>query len=122
MAESFAIGTRFAKYEIVRLIGEGGMGAVYEATHVELGKRVAIKTLLPAAARKNEVRARFLREGQVASRIRHLNVVDVTDVGEQDGSPYLVMELLGGEDLAHMLERTGPLPLDELLAIMLPVL
>jgi serine/threonine-protein kinase len=122
MAESFAIGTRFAKYEIVRLIGEGGMGAVYEAIHVELGKRVAIKTLLPAAAGKNEVRARFLREGQTASRIRHPNVVDVTDVGEQDGSPYLVMELLSGEDLSHMLERTGPLALDELLAIMLPVL
>jgi serine/threonine-protein kinase len=122
MAESFAIGTRFAKYELVRLIGEGGMGAVYEATHVDLGKRVAIKTLLPSAARKDDVRARFLREGQVASRIRHPNVVDVTDVGEQDGSPYLVMELLDGEDLARMLERTGPLPIDELLAIMLPVL
>ena len=68
------------RYEIVRLIGRGGMGSVYEAMHRDLRKRVAIKTLLPSLAVSQEAKQRFLREGEAASRIRHPNVVDVTDV------------------------------------------
>ena len=70
------------------------MGAVYEATHRDLKKRVAIKTLHPAVAALPGARARFLREGEAASRIQHPNVVDVTDVGAEGNIAYLVMEFL----------------------------
>ncbi|HVU50581.1 MAG TPA: serine/threonine-protein kinase [Polyangia bacterium] len=114
-------GARLGKYEIVRLIGSGGMGAVYEATHVEIGKRVAIKTLAPAVAAVAGARQRFLREAQLTSRLRHPNIVDMTDMGTEGRIAYLVMELLVGEDLAHRLERTGPMVPSELVDLMLPV-
>src|SRR5690349_18134195 len=94
-----APGATFGAYRIVRKLGEGGMGAVWEAVHGGLQKRVAIKTLHAAIANDAEPVARFLREGQVASMIRHAHVVDVTDVGVQDQTPYLVMEFLAGEPL-----------------------
>jgi len=102
-------------------MGHGGMASVYEAIHLDLKKRVAIKTLLPAVAASAEARARFLREGEAASRIRHPNVVDVTDVGTAGGTAYLVMEFLEGEDLAAMIERTGAMPIAAAIDILLPV-
>jgi len=97
------------------------MGAVFEAEHLHLGKRVALKTLPGLAAGDARAIERFLREGRAAARVRHPHVVDVTDVGVEDGVPYLVMELLEGEDLAARLRRTSPLPLPEALEILLPV-
>ena len=117
-----AAGTCLGKYQVVRLVGEGGMGAVYEGIHLEIGKRVAIKTMSPALAAIPDARARFLREAQLTSRVRHPHAVDVTDVGSEGGHTYLVMEFLEGEDLAHHIERRGPMPLDEIADIMLPVL
>jgi serine/threonine-protein kinase len=114
-------GTRLGKYEILRLLGAGGMGAVYEAAHVEIGKHVAIKVLGPAVAAIPGARARFLREAQLTTRVRHPNIVDVTDMGNENGQTYLVMELLRGEDLARRLSRTGPLSTREIADIMLPV-
>ena len=119
---AFAPGARLGKYLLVRLIGEGGMGAVYEAIHSELRKRVAIKTLLPDIAAIPEARARFLREGQATSRIRHAHVVDVTDVDSHEGVPFLVMEFLDGENLAEHFAQAGALPLERLVDLMLPVL
>jgi eukaryotic-like serine/threonine-protein kinase len=98
------------------------MGAVYEATHVDLKKRVALKTLLRKHASNKESKARFLREGEAASRIRHPNVVDVTDVGLDKGIPFLVMEYLTGESLAELLSKRGPLPMAEAVALILPIL
>ena len=115
-------GTELGRYQITRLMGRGGMGAVYEGTHRDLKKRVAIKTLHPSVAATPGARARFLREGEAASRIRHPNVVDVTDVGTEKGIAYLVMEFLEGEDLSALLGRTGALPFAESVDIMLPVL
>jgi serine/threonine-protein kinase len=115
-------GTCLGKYRVVRLVGEGGMGAVYEGIHLEIGKRVAIKAMSPALAAIPDARARFLREAQLTSRVRHPHAVDVTDVGSEAGHTYLVMEFLEGEDLARHIERRGPLPLDEIADIMLPVL
>ena len=89
-------GTRLGSYRLVRCIGEGGMGTVYEGVHEGLGKRVAIKTLHAQSARSEEVTARFLREGKAAAKIHHPNVVDVSDVAVHDGTPYLVMEYLRG--------------------------
>ncbi len=96
------------------------MGAVYEAVHRDLKKRVAIKVLSTAIAGE-EVRQRFLREGEAASRIQHPNVVDVTDVGTEGYLNYLVMELLEGEDLAHRLLRQRVMSPLEIADLLLPV-
>src|SRR5580692_10421363 len=119
--DTLAPGTELGRYQIVRLMGRGGMGAVYEATHRDLKKRVAIKTLHPAVAATPGARARFLREGEAASRIRHPNVVDVTDVAAEGSIAYLVMEFLEGEDLSSLLERAGALPFSESVDLLLPV-
>ena len=102
-------GTKLGTYGIERLIGVGSMGAVYEGVHRETGKRFAIKVLSPALAASPAARARFLKEAKLTAGLRHPNIVDVTDVGEDAGHSYLVMELLEGEDLAQRLRRSGPL-------------
>ncbi len=114
-------GTILGRYEIRRLLGQGGMGRVYEAQHRDLKKRVAIKTLLPALASNGDARERFLREGEAASRIRHPHVVDVTDVGSEGQVIYLVMEYLEGEDLARLIARQGSLSATQSADILLPV-
>lgn len=105
-------------YEITELLGQGGMGAVWTAKHLRLpGKRVAIKVLHGVAASDRESYARFRREAEIASRIGHPNIVTVHDFNVlPSGTPYLVLEYLEGEDLAHRLVR-GKLPLPAALAI-----
>jgi eukaryotic-like serine/threonine-protein kinase len=115
-------GQIFARYQIVRTIGEGGMGTVYEAFHPALKKRFAIKTLLPAIAQTPEFRTRFLREAEVAARINHPNIVRVTDVGTEGDTPYMVMEYLEGNTLGHLLAERGRLDFVESADILLPVL
>ncbi len=103
--------TAAGKYKLVRLLGEGGMGAVYEAQHSVVGRRFAIKFLHPELAGNTEIVARFQREAQAAGSLENENIAAVVDAGTaDDGAPYLVMEYLEGEDLAHLLVRTGPLP------------
>jgi serine/threonine-protein kinase len=114
-------GTHLGRYEIIKLLGQGGMGAVYEGVHRDLKKRVAIKTLLPSLTANHEARQRFLREGEAASRIRHPHVVDVTDVGVEGTLTYLVMEFLEGQDLSKLLSRQGALSFAQTADIMLPV-
>src|SRR6188768_493263 len=92
------------KYQVERVLGRGGMGAVVAARHLLLGERVALKFLLPDALAREDVVARFLREGQAAARIRGEHVARVHDVGQlEDGAPYLVMEYLEGQDLGEAL-------------------
>jgi len=114
-------GTRLGKYQIVRLVGEGGMGAVYEGVHLAIGKKVAIKVMRPDLAQDLDARARFLREAQLTSRVRHPHAVDVTDVGSEAGLTFLVMEYLDGEDLASYIEWRGRLPLEQAADFMLAV-
>ena len=114
-------GTRLGKYEVVRRLGAGGMGTVYEAIHAEIGKRVALKVLAPAVAAMEGARARFLREAQLTSKVRHLHAVDVTDMGTEGEHSYLVMELLSGEDLAARVARGGPMDPQELIDVVLAV-
>lgn len=118
---TLSAGTVLGRYTLGRCIGLGGMGAVYEATHNDLKKRVAIKVLDPRLAHDPEISARFLREGESAARIQHPHVVDIYDVGTQDDVSYLVMELLVGEDLGLLLERIGPLDAQSSTAYILPV-
>ena len=114
--------SRLGQYQIVRFLGEGGMGAVYEALHVELNKRVALKTLRSDVEALPTVKERFLREGRSAARIKHPNIVDVYDSGQSDGVAFLVMEYLDGEDLETVLRRETRLPVERALDIMVPVL
>ena len=103
--------TAGGKYKLVRLLGSGGMGEVYEAQHSIIGRRFAIKFLHPLLAGNSEVVARFQREAQAAGSLENENIAAVVDAGTaDDGAPYLVMEYLDGEDLAHLLVRGGPLP------------
>jgi serine/threonine-protein kinase len=118
---TLAAGTCLGKYQVVRLIGEGGMGAVYEGVHLGIGKKVAIKIMSPELAANLDARARFLREGQLTSRVRHPHVIDVTDVGTEAGLTFLVMELLDGEDLASFIQWRGRLPLEQAADVMLPI-
>jgi len=99
------------RYEIQRKVGEGGMGAVYEARHTVIGKRVAIKVLLDKYAEKADVVARLLQEARLASSIGHENIIDITDFGETaEGRTFVVMEFLDGESLHDLLVREGCLP------------
>jgi serine/threonine protein kinase len=99
-------------YEIVRVIGYGGMATVYEAHHTRLlNKRFAIKLLLPEFAVKPELVVRFAREAETASRIEHANIVEVYDVHRtKEGTPYIVCEYLEGKELGDLLDNVGRLP------------
>ncbi len=99
------------RYRLLRLIGIGGMGAVYEAEHVAIGRRVAIKILHSQFSQHADLVERLRREAQAASRIGHPNIVDVTDFGRtEDSSAYLAMEFLHGTDLGAILRERGQLP------------
>jgi serine/threonine protein kinase len=99
-------------YEIVRRIGEGGMGRVYEARHVRLGRRFAVKLMHQMFASDRDALARFRREAMAAAAIVSPFVAQVVDINAtRDGQPYLVYELLEGEDLGSLLEREGTLPI-----------
>jgi serine/threonine-protein kinase len=102
------------KYRVDRVLGEGGMGLVVAATHEQLDQRVALKFLLPDAAKQPEVVQRFLREARAAVKIHSEHVARVTDVGTlESGLPYMVMEYLEGEDLGQLVSRRGALPVAE---------
>lgn len=102
-------GARFGPYEVIALVGAGGMGEVYRASDTRLNRDVAIK-ILPAQIADDPLRqARFEREAQAVSRLNHPNICAVYDVGTDDGVAYLVMEYVEGESLAQRLRR-GPIP------------
>src|SRR5213595_3843597 len=104
------------KYRLERLLGMGGMGAVYLATHLGTDRYVALKLIMPQLMRNEEFVARFKREARAAGRLRHPNVVDVTDFGfahaGQEAVAYLVMEYLDGCTLGDVLAEEKRLPLD----------
>ncbi len=110
------------KYEIRRRLGSGGMGAVYEARHVRMNKRVAVKVIHPQFAKNGEAVGRFLREAEAASRIRHPNVIDVVDIDERHDPPFMVLEYLEGQSLATILERDQKLSVGATAALVQPVL
>ena len=115
--------TAGGKYRIERLIGRGGMGAVFQATNVAIGKRVALKFLHREAAQDRDRALRFQREAQAAGMIESEHIVHVFDSGtSDDGLPFLVMELLQGEDLRARLAREGTLAVPDAVDVTTQVL
>jgi len=109
--------TLAGKYRIDALLNEGGMGSVYKGTHVLMDKTVAIKVLRPSLAADERVVARFSREARAASRISHPNALSVTDIGEDNGTVFLVMEFLSGKTLKQVIREEGSLPLPRIVEI-----
>jgi eukaryotic-like serine/threonine-protein kinase len=98
------------RYRIVRKIGEGGMGAVYQAEHALIEKKIALKILFQDLTRRPDLVARFLQEAKSASRIGHENVIDISDFGQSpEGLVFIAMEYLEGQDLGRTLKTTGPM-------------
>src|ERR1700693_4514495 len=107
-------GRRLGPYEILTAIGAGGMGEVYKARDTRLDRIVAIKVLPTHLADRSELRERFEREAKTVATLNHPHICVLYDIGQQDGTDYLVMEYLEGETLAQRLQK-GPLPLDQVL-------
>jgi serine/threonine-protein kinase len=117
------VGTRVDKYEIVRVIGRGGMGTVYEALNTAINKRVAMKFVDAETARSKDSVARFQREAEAASAVESAHIVEIFDSGvAADGIPYIVMELLRGEDLGHRIKRCGRLEVGEAVHLVAQIL
>lgn len=112
---------RLGAYHVTRPLGEGGMGAVYEARDERLGRAVALKVIHADLVRSPGIRERFYREARVAASVNHPNVCQIFDIGDDNGRVYLAMERLEGETLADRLIR-GPLPLMEAVNVSLGVL
>jgi serine/threonine-protein kinase len=111
------------KYVVRAVLGEGGMGTVFEAEHLTIGRSVAVKVLHPNQARKKDAVRRFHQEARAAGAIGHPNICEVYDLGTlDDGSPYLVMEKLVGETLADRIGAEGGLPFDDVIDTLVQVL
>ncbi|UJR79723.1 serine/threonine-protein kinase [Sandaracinus amylolyticus] len=113
------IGTTVGSYRITALLGTGGMGSVYRAVHPQIGTEVAIKVLLPEVAASSDVIDRFVLEARASSAIGSPHIPRYFDFGTlRDGRAYAVMELLEGETLAERLQRSGPMPLTEVVRVL----
>ncbi|HMR05495.1 MAG TPA: serine/threonine-protein kinase [Polyangiaceae bacterium] len=110
------------KYRVESVLGRGGMGAVYAATHLGINKRVALKFLDREAARDEDSVARFQREAEAASAVESAHIVQIFDSGTHDRQPYLVMELLSGEDLRTRLKRDKQLSIPDAVHVIAQVL
>ena len=110
--------TLSGRYLVTRKVGQGGMGAVYEATHTLIGKRVAVKVLLDKYARREAIVQRLEQEARLASSCQNEHIIDITDFGTtEDGRTFVVMEYLEGESLAECLSRETRLPEQRILQI-----
>ncbi|HTA94112.1 MAG TPA: protein kinase [Polyangiaceae bacterium] len=99
------------RYEVLSVLGEGGMGVVYAARHRALGKGFAVKALRKDLASDGEIAARFIQEARTAASVSHPGLVEITDFGKlPSGQPFFVMELLEGQSLAELIRRGGPIP------------
>ena len=108
---------KLGKYEIVRELGKGGMGVVYQAKDARLGRKVALKTRSPELASNEDLLQRFYREAQSAGRLHHSNIVTIYDIDEVDGIPFIAMEYLEGEDLKKIIDEGRDLTLFKRLEI-----
>ncbi|HEX7840153.1 MAG TPA: serine/threonine-protein kinase, partial [Kofleriaceae bacterium] len=112
-------GVRINQYEVIKMIGEGGMGSVFLARDLRLGRRVAIKVL---QSNQPELTQRFLVEARTTARCQHDNIVVIYEVGEHSGAPYIVLEFLNGKPLTHLTENGQKLPYTRAVEIMCSIL
>jgi eukaryotic-like serine/threonine-protein kinase len=112
-------GVRINQYEMIKMIGEGGMGTVFLARDLRLGRRVAIKFL---QSDQPELTQRFLVEARTTARCQHDNIVVIYEVGEHNAAPYIVLEFLNGKPLTHLTENAQRVPYARAVEIMLPIL
>ena len=113
---ALAVGSRLGHYDVTALIGEGGMGQVYQATDTKLNRQVALKILPEAFATDPDRLARFTREAQILASLNHPNIAQIHGIEEDEGTRALVLELVEGPTLADRIGK-GPIPLDEALPI-----
>src|SRR5499427_1510752 len=111
-----AVGARLGPYQIVGPLGAGGMGEVYKARDTRLDRSVAVKILPATLAADPQFRERFDREARGISQLSHPHICTLHDVGDHEGTAYLILEMLEGEPLASRLEK-GALPIDQALLI-----
>src|SRR5690554_5738496 len=111
------------QFQIIQKIGTGGMGSVYKASQPEMNRMVAIKILHPKLAGRKDLSSRFRREARAMSQLTHPNTVKVFMYGEleEDGSLYIVMELLEGRNLNQTVRREGPLPVERAIPVLVQV-
>src|SRR5215469_15246933 len=109
-------GSRLGPYEIISLLGAGGMGEVYRAKDTRLDRTVAIKVLPSHLSSDPELKQRLEREARAISALQHTNICTLHDIGTQDGTDFMVMEYIEGQTLAARLEK-GALPLDQVLKV-----
>jgi ABC-type branched-subunit amino acid transport system substrate-binding protein len=118
MKAAFTPGTNFGSYRVDSLVGRGGMGVVYRATDLSLGRPVALKLIAPELAEDERFRERFLREPRLAASLDHPNVIPIYEAGEHDEQLYLVMRFVEGSDLRTVLDREEKLSPERTLAIL----
>src|SRR5258708_4306057 len=117
---ALAAGTKLGPYEILAMLGAGGMGEVYRALDTRLERIVAVKVLVSHLSSSPELKQRMEREAKAISSLNHPHICHLYDIGSQDGTDYMVMEFLEGETLAERL-RKGPIPLNEIFKINIPL-
>src|SRR4051794_15580919 len=112
------VGTQLGPYRIESYIGRGGMGLVYRAEHVHLGRQVALKLLAPELAENESFRERVVRESRIAARVDHPNVIPIYEACESSGLYFIAMRYVDGQDLRQILHSRGPLDLDRALVVL----
>ncbi len=108
-------------YEIIELVGKGGMGSVYRARQISMDRIVALKVLDAERTRNESFRKRFIREARAAAALNHANIVRAIDAGEHDGMLYFVMEFVAAENVAQILQKRGPIPEDRAVDITIQI-
>src|ERR1700736_4944914 len=112
---------KLGKYDVLDVVGRGGMGIVYKAIHPGIGRLVAIKMMTAGFADDPDLLKRFYREAQSAGKLQHPNIVTIYDLGDQEATPYLVMEFLEGESLDLVIRSRRRLPIAEKLNMVIRI-
>src|SRR5262245_4202820 len=112
---------KFGKYELLSKLGQGGMGSVYEARDPILDRALALKVVSPKLLSEGDTFARFQREARAAARLQHPNIVTIYELGEAEGTLYIAMELLGGTDLAQIIQPIERSRVEEKIRVVIEV-